>query len=252
MEKVYSWYCYSNINGLPNKSTNIHTHTRVLRLTVERIPFFLFHNLTNQKKITNKYVCFVTAFRSNFTSLVRVRNVWFVTCFRCWSRLDALVSFSRVSSTCCFQSFVTVSTWFPRVALGNSAGSRCVTSSGKLSSPLQSLSSLFCGVTALARSWTSLVGFVVRVQRTGFQVSLARVGARSYEFRSTRELRERARALARRFKLSGVDIAHRRLVQSERRYGAEPRLHDILARHFHVTKNNFYPCIKTLIRFTHL
>ncbi len=56
------------------KSTNIHTHTRVLRLTVERIPFFLFHNLTNQKKITNKYVCFVTAFRSNFTSLVRIRN----------------------------------------------------------------------------------------------------------------------------------------------------------------------------------
>ncbi len=101
------------------------------------------------------------------------------------------------------QSFVTVSTWFPRVALGSSAGSRCVTSSGKLSSPLQSLSSLFCGVTALARSWTSLVGFVVRVQRTGFQVSLARVGARSYEFRSTRELRARARALARRFKLSG-------------------------------------------------
>ncbi len=99
-----------------------------------------------------------------------------------------------------------VSTWFPRVALGNSAGSRCVTSSGKLSSPLKSLSSLFCGVTALARSWTSLVGFVVRVQRTGFQVSLARVGARSYEFRSTRESRERrerARALARRFKLSG-------------------------------------------------
>ncbi len=115
-----------------------------------------------------------------------------------------MVSFSRVSSTCCFQSFVTVSTWFPRVALGNSAGSRCVTSSGKLSSPLKSLSSLFCGVTALARSWTSLVGFVVRVQRTGFQVSLTRVGARSYEFRSTRELQERregARALARRFKL---------------------------------------------------
>ncbi len=82
-----------------------------------------------------------------------------------------------------------------------------MTSSGKLSSPLQSLSSLFCGVTALARSWTSLVGFVVRVQRTGFQVSLARVGARSYEFRSTRELQERreerARALLRRFKLFG-------------------------------------------------
>ncbi len=163
-----------------------------------------------------------------------------------------MVSFSRVSSVLCFGC--------PRglhaLLWENSAGSRCVTSSGKLSSPLQSLSSLFCGVTALARSWTSLVGFVVRVQRTGFQVSLARVGARSYEFRSTSELQEseekRARALARRFKLSGVDTAHRRLVQSERRYGAEPRLHDILARHFHVTKNNFYPCIKTLIRFTHL
>ncbi len=95
---------------------------------------------------------------------------------------------------------------------GNSAGLlRCrVTSPGKLPSPLKLLSSLFCGVTALARSWTSLVGFVVRVQRAGFQVSLARVGARSYEFRSTRELQERrarARALARRFKLS--EFRHR-------------------------------------------
>ncbi len=78
---------------------------------------------------------------------------------------------------------------------GNSAGLlRCrVTSPGKLPSPLKLLSSLFCGVTALARSWTFLVGFVVRVQRAGFQVSLARVGARSYEFRSTRELQEKKR-----------------------------------------------------------
>ncbi len=90
---------------------------------------------------------------------------------------------------------------------GNSAGLlRCrVTSPGKLPSPLKLLSSLFCGVTALARSWTSLVGFVVRVQRAGFQVSLARVGARRYEFRSTRELQEKKRedaSLARRFKQS--------------------------------------------------
>ncbi len=90
---------------------------------------------------------------------------------------------------------------------GNSAGLlRCrVTSPGKLPSPLKLLSSLFCGVTALARSWTSLVGFVVRVQRAGFQVSLARVGARSYEFRSTRELQEKKREgapHARRFKQS--------------------------------------------------
>ncbi len=108
---------------------------------------------------------------------------------------------------------------------GNSAGSRCVTSPGKLSPPLKSLSSLFCGVTALARSWTSVVGFVVRVQRAGFQVSLARVGARSYEFRSTRELqerRERARGRASSFQLSGLDAAHRRLIESDCPYGAEP------------------------------
>ncbi len=100
------------------------------------------------------------------------------------SRMDALASFSRVSSVLCFGCHVVGSAR----CSGNSAGSRCVTSSGKLSPPLKSLSSLFCGVTALARSWTSLVGFVVRVQRAGFQVSLGRVGARSYEFRSTREL----------------------------------------------------------------
>ncbi len=134
--------------------------------------------------------------------------------------------------------------------------SRDVTGKALLSSPLKLLSSLFCGVTALARSWTSLVGFAVRVQRAGFQVSLARVGARSYEFRSTRELQEREESERAHSRVvlncPSLDIAHRRLVQSERRYGAEPRLHDILARHFHVTKNNFYPCIKTLIRFTHL
>ncbi len=98
-----------------------------------------------------------------------------------------------------FVSGVTCSARAPSVAL--------VTSPGKLPSPLKLLSSLFCGVTALARSWTSLVGFVVRVQRAGFQVSLARVGARSYEFRSTRELQEREEkregaSLARRFKQS--------------------------------------------------
>ncbi len=111
---------------------------------------------------------------------------------------------------------------------GNSAGLlRCrVTSPGKLPSPLKLLSSLFCGVTALARSWTSLVGFIVRVQRAGFQVSLARVGARRYEFMSTRELQEgreeRARGRASSFQLSGLDAAHRRLIESDCPYGAEP------------------------------
>ncbi len=141
------------------------------------------------------------------------------------SRMKVLVSFSRVSSVLCFGCHVVGSTR----CSGNSAGLlRCrVTSPGKLSSPLKSLSSLFCGVTALARSWTSLVGFVVRVQRAGFQVSLARVGARSYEFRSTRELQEREESERAHSRVvlncSVLDIAHRRLVQSECRYGAEPR-----------------------------
>ncbi len=58
-------------------------------------------------------------------------------------------------------------------------------------------------------------------------------------FKRVRESREeRARALARRFKLS--KFGH----QSERRYGAKPRLHDILARHFHVCDEK--------ITFTHV
>ncbi len=97
----------------------------------------------------------------------------------------------------------------------------------------------------LARSWTSLVGFVVRVQRAGFQVSLARVGARSYEFRSTRELQEREereRAHSRVvLNCPSLDIAHRRLVQSERRYGAEPRLHGCSCKAFSCDEtNNFW------------
>ncbi len=57
--------------------------------------------------------------------------------------------------------------------------------------------------------------------------------------RVRRERRERARALVRRFKLSGfvlncpgLDLAHRRLVQSERRYGTEPRLHGCSCKAF--------------------
>ncbi len=37
-----------------------------------------------------------------------------------------------------------------------------------------------------------------------------------------------------------LDIAHIRLVQSERRYGAEPRPRLVFARHFHGEKNNFW------------
>ncbi len=142
---------------------------------------------------------------------------------------------------------------------GNSAGLlRCrVTSPGKLPSPLKLLSSLFCGVTALARSWTSLVGFVVRVQRAGFQVSLARVGARRYEFRSTRELQEKKRReRARRscvvlnspFFWTSPKVAGPIRVSV---WGEAPPARLLLQGIFHAVRNNFYPCIKTLIRFTH-
>ncbi len=163
MEKVYSWYCYSNINGLPNKSTNIHTHTRVLRLTVERIPFFLFHNLTNQKKITNKYVCFVTAFRSYLPVQSGLGMLSLLLASVGLSRMDVFASFSRVSSVLCFGCHVVSSCSFgcSRVETWNC----CVTSPGKLSSAVVEF-------VAPLRLWHGLrllpmVGSEVSVQRTG-------------------------------------------------------------------------------------
>ncbi len=71
---------------------------------------------------------------------------------------------------------------FPRVALGNSAGSRrcCVTSPGSR----VGITAVDAAGSAMLRLWHGLgllqmVGFKARVQRTGFQVNLARVGGRS-------------------------------------------------------------------------
>ncbi len=148
---------------------------------------------------------------------------------------------------------VSFSHGFPRVALENSAGLlRCyVTSRGKL------YWRLFDERSSMLRLWhgfglLQMVGFKVRVQRAGLQVSLARVGGRSCEFRSTRELqemfkpcsresRERERALSRVvLNCPFLDLAHRRLVQSERRYGTEPRLHGCSCKAFSCDeKNNF-------------
>ncbi len=80
----------------------------------------------------------------------------------------------------------------------------------------EKLSSAIVEFVAPLRLWHSLrpppmVGFVVRVQRAGFQVSLARVWARRYEFMSTRELQE------------GRERARRsRLVFSTVRFGRRP------------------------------
>ncbi len=112
---------------------------------------------------------------------------------------------------------------FPRVALGNSAGSRrcCVTSPGIR----VGIMAVDAAGSAMLRLWHGLgllqmVGFKASIQRTGFQVNLARVGGRSKRVQEHK--RERERTLARCFKQSDLDTAHRRLVESECLYGAEP------------------------------
>ncbi len=82
----------------------------------------------------------------------------------------------------------------------------CVTSPGKLSSALQSLSSLLRDVTALARSWTSSDGWFRGerpADRRALEGAVAKAGSvASRSYRESRDSRERARTLARRFKLS--------------------------------------------------
>ncbi len=164
-----------------------------------------------------------------------------------------MVSFSRVSSVLCFGCHVGFHALLWKLCWLASL-SRDVTGEALLSSEVVEFVILWCygfGTVLDFFGWFRCESPAGRLPGQPCARWSAQLRVQEHK-RVTSARRERARALARRFKLSGVDIAHRRLVQSERRYGAEPRLHDILARHFHVTKNNFYPCIKTLIRFTHL
>ncbi len=140
---------------------------------------------------------------------------------------------------------------------GNSAGSRCVTSSGKLSSAIVEF-------VAPLRLWHSLrlppmVGSEVSVQRTGaLEGAVAKTGSvastSSTEFnRVKREERERAHSRVV-LNCPSLDIAHIRLIQSERRYGAEPRLHGwFLQSPFHVRKDNlFLPLLLKLLSGLHI
>ncbi len=164
MEKVYSWYCYSNINGLPD-NTQTYTHRRVLRLTVERNPFFRLHNLTNQEKITNKsLLCY--CIQIEFTSLVRIKTLC----------LLYLLSVVEVKQAVAF--WFRFPAWVQFFVLGGHVGGSgsfgcsrvetwdgCVTSPGKLSSAIVEF-------VAPSRLWHSLspppmVGSEVSVQRTG-------------------------------------------------------------------------------------
>ncbi len=117
------------------------------------------------------------------TSSVRIRNS-VCTCLDWYKAGSKLVRFP--AGVLCFGRHVFSSGSFGCSRVETWDG--CVTSPGKLSSAIVEF-------VAPLRLWHSLrpppmVGFVVRVQRAGFQVSLARVWARRYEFRSTRELQE--------------------------------------------------------------
>ncbi len=169
-----------------------------------------------------------------------------------------MVSFSRVSSVLCFGCHVVSSGSFgcSRVETCWLASlSRDVTGKAPLSSEVVELVILWCygfGTVLDFFGWFRCESPAGRLPGQPCARWSAQLRVQEHQ-RVARERRESERAHSRVvLNCPSLDIAHRRLVQSERRYGAEPRLHDILARHLHVAKNNFYPCIKTLIRFTHL
>ncbi len=137
--------------------------------------------------------------------------------FCCWSRLDALVSFSRVSSVLCFGV-----TWSVRAPSGTSAAWRHRESS--------LLCSRWIRCSRILRLWHGLrllpmVGSEVSVQRTGARWRAQLRGVSEMFKPCSRESERQKRRERVVLNRPTFDIAHRRLVQSERRYGAEPRLH---------------------------
>ncbi len=103
--------------------------------------------------------------------------------------------------------------------------------------------------SAMLRLWHGLglhrwLVFKARVQRTGFQVSLTRVGGRSKRVQEHKKSvsRGRARTQARRFKLSGFWTSPTSGWSNQSvGTGQSPACPATFARHFHVTKNNFLP-----------
>ncbi len=155
------------------------------------------------------------------------------TCFRCWSRLDAWFVFTwvRCAPLVLCYGFHVVSTrcsgklcWLRRC---------CVTSRGKL------YWRLFDAGSSMLRLWhgfglLQMVGFkwessgpASRSALRALEGAVASSGAQeSYKRCSShvQESPERARAHSRVvLNCPFLDIPQRRLVQSERRYGAEPR-----------------------------
>ncbi len=142
-----------------------------------------------------------------------------------------------------------------------------MTSSGKLSSAIVDF-------VAPLRLWHGLrpppmVGFVEResggpASRSALRAFVGRSrenGKRSFRdvqamFKRVRAPEEESERTARAssFQLSGLDAAHRRLIESDCPYGAE--LHPcpwFSCKAFSMEKRiTFDPCIKTFIKFTHL
>ncbi len=190
---------------------------------------FLFHNLTNQKKITNNCVCFVTAFRSILPVQSELGMLSLLLAFVGLSRMDVLASFSawvqRVDSVLRFGCHVVSSGFFGE----NSARPRTWVSTR-------------CSV--MLRLWLRGERPADRCALEGAVATAGSVASRSS--RESRDSRERARAQRVVLNCPGLDIAHRRLVQSERRYGAEPRLHGCSCKALSCDEKLFTPVLKLL------
>ncbi len=161
----------------------------------------------------------------------------------CWfKQAVALVSFPRVAlgKLCSSRTWVSTRYFCPVsenhvVGSGFSDGSRLETldisgscwlaAPGKLSSAVVEFVAPWC--YALARSWTSSDGWFQGeppADRRALEGAVAKAGSVSFE-RFQRVQRFKRASCTQRVVLNCpvLDIAHRRLVQSECRYGAEPR-----------------------------
>ncbi len=159
-----------------------------------------------------------------------------------------MVSFSRVSSVLCFGCHV--------VSSGSFGCSRDVTGKALLCSEVVEFVILWCygfGTVLDFFGWFRCESPAGRLpgQPCARWSAQLRVQEHQRVARERREVHAHSRVV---LNCPSLDIAHRRLVQSECRYGAEPRPRPglLLQGIFHVMRNNFYPRIKTLIRFTHL
>ncbi len=216
------------------------THIREFRLRFKEWHSLLFHNLTNQPKDHERIRMFRYCIQIKIlTSSVRIRNS-VCTCldgFKAGSKFRFV--FPREFSSLFRASRVQLGL-LRLLSCGDLRRLRDVI--GK-SSPPQSLTSwLRYGFGTVLDPLRWLVS--LRESPAGRLPGQPCARLSAQEFRSARELQEEERASTRtRLVFSTVRLGHpqRRLVQSERRYGAEPRLPGwFLQSIFNGEKNNFW------------